>query len=107
MECRQFDGSSSQFAVFFFADNATTPVVSIEAAFASENYLLQYMFCKDFPTNPAAPYAKPLSTWPYAGRHEVTANITAEGYVFAPLGKDIQQRCAFIKALIEDPANGV
>lgn len=94
-------------AYFFFADNATTPVLSFETAFASESHLLQYIYRKDFGVNPAAPYARPLSEWPYAGSKESAANITVEGFKFGPMDGDFKNRCAYLNALLMDPANGV
>ncbi|KAF2684898.1 putative lipase 1 [Lentithecium fluviatile CBS 122367] len=92
---------------FFFADNTTTPVVDLGVALASESYLLQCMFRKDFSVNPNAPYARPLSEWPYAQSNETTANIAAGGYVFRPMGTDVRMRCAYINEILTDQRNGV
>lgn len=101
------DTGPDNIADFFFADNTTTPVPDVETAFASESYLLQYMFRKAFPTNPDAPYATPLSEWPLVGENGAIANITLGGYEFGPMARDIQQRCEYIDALVMDPLNGV
>ncbi|KAJ4301240.1 hypothetical protein N0V90_003331 [Kalmusia sp. IMI 367209] len=95
------------FGYFFYADPATTPVVSLETALASESYLLQYMFRMDINDSTATPYAHLFSEWPFAGKDENTANITAEGYTFRPLEGGIQRRSAYINALLLDSKNGV
>jgi hypothetical protein len=92
---------------FFFADNATTPVVSLNTALTSQSYLLQYMFRRNSSTVAAAPYARQLSEWPYAGANETTANITAEAYMFGPMDSGFQRRCAYINELLMDEKNGV
>jgi hypothetical protein len=90
---------------FFFADNATTPVSSVEIAYAAESILLQYMFRKDFPS--AAPFTKSLSEWPYYAANGTIANITLSGFEFEPVPDINAQRCAYINSLAQDPNNGV
>ncbi len=92
---------------FFFADNATTPVVSFDTAYEAQNYLLEFMFRKDFPANPQAPYLLPFSSWPTYAQGQTAANITVKGFEFGPQDEALAARCAFINELIMDPANGV
>ncbi|KAF1993501.1 lipase [Amniculicola lignicola CBS 123094] len=92
---------------FFFADNSTTPVVSLKTAYAAESTLLQYMFRRDFPSNPKALYAGPISEWKSFAENGTIANITVDGFEFALVGQDLIKRCETINELIRDPLNGV
>ncbi|KAJ4344782.1 uncharacterized protein N0V89_012526 [Didymosphaeria variabile] len=89
---------------FFYADNATTPVVNLETALSSESYLLQFIFGEDLK---ALGPESDLSEWPVYGEDEIAANITAGGYTFGPLAKEAQQRCAYINEMLMDPQSGV
>lgn len=92
---------------FFFSDNTTTPVASFETAFTAQSYLLQYMFRKDFPVNPTAPYAGPLSGWSTFGVDATVANITIANFEFGPEDELKTTRCTYINELLVDPENGV
>ena len=88
-------------------DNTSTPVASLESAFAAQNYLLQFMFRQDFPVRPNASYAGRLSDWPVFSNNETVANIAVKGFEFGPQGRATMERCRFINELVLDPANGV
>lgn len=92
---------------FFFADNTTTPVASIETAFAAESYLLQYIYRKDFLATSEARYAGPISRWEMFSANDTVANMTLSGFEFEPEDSRTAERCAFINALLMDPVNGV
>jgi len=92
---------------FFFADNTTTPVASIETAFAAESYLLQYMYGKDLLAAPKAQQAGPISGWRVFGANHIIANIKLSGFEFGLEDSRTAERCAFINDLLMDPVNGV
>jgi len=92
---------------FFFADNTTTPVASIQTAYAAQAILLEYIFRKELPVKPDVPYSHSLHNWKHFGQDTNTANITEAGFEFVPYPNAIAQRCAYLNSLLEDPKNGV
>jgi hypothetical protein len=86
---------------FFFNNNKTTPVSSIETAHEAESVLLQFMFDQELGVG------LHLSEWNSFAEGMTTANITVDGFSFKPLANDTAKRCQHVRRLISDPSNGV